>query len=86
MVPDPDDPSHTLYDYMIHQNPPMDCKSGRCGNRLCSFVQHIGVPSLDISYGLFSEYPVYRSLYDDFDWMERFGDPLFHGHVALVSV
>uniref|UniRef100_A0A453FFK7 Peptidase M28 domain-containing protein n=1 Tax=Aegilops tauschii subsp. strangulata TaxID=200361 RepID=A0A453FFK7_AEGTS len=36
MVPDPDDPSHTLYDYMIRQNPP-DCKSGRCGNRLCSF-------------------------------------------------
>ncbi|VAH57981.1 unnamed protein product [Triticum turgidum subsp. durum] len=23
LVPDPDDPSHTLYDYMIHQNPPM---------------------------------------------------------------
>ncbi|KAI4974403.1 hypothetical protein ZWY2020_047683 [Hordeum vulgare] len=40
VVPDPDDRSHTLYDYMIRQNPPV------------AFVQYIGVPSLDISYGL----------------------------------
>ena len=32
-----------------------------------------------------SEYPVYRSLYDDFDWMERFGDPLFHRHVVCTE-
>ena len=32
-----------------------------------------------------SEYPVYHSLYDDFVWMERFGDPLFHRHVACTE-
>uniref|UniRef100_M8CWZ4 glutamate carboxypeptidase II n=1 Tax=Aegilops tauschii TaxID=37682 RepID=M8CWZ4_AEGTA len=85
MVPDPDDPSHTLYDYMIRQNPPIARVAG-AGTDFAAFVQHIGVPSLDMSYGLFSEYPVYHSLYDDFVWMQRFGDPLFHRHVALASV
>jgi hypothetical protein len=28
------------------------------------------------------EYPVYHSLYDDYVWVERFGDPLFHRRVA----
>ncbi|AQL00669.1 Peptidase M28 family protein [Zea mays] len=28
-------------------------------------------------------YPVYHSLYDDFIWMEKFGDPLFQRHVAV---
>lgn len=32
-----------------------------------------------------SEYPVYHSLYDDYVWMERFGDPLFHRHVACTE-
>lgn len=27
-------------------------------------------------------YPVYHSMYDDFIWMEKFGDPMFHRHVA----
>lgn len=85
MVPDPDDPSHTLYDSMIHHNPPITRVAG-AGTDFAAFVQHIGVPSLDMSYGLFSEYPVYHSLYDDYVWMERFGDPLFHRHVALASV
>ena len=29
-----------------------------------------------------SGYPVYHSMYDDFVWMEKFGDPMFHRHVA----
>ncbi|CAM0882793.1 unnamed protein product [Alopecurus aequalis] len=85
MVPDPDDPSHSLYDSMIHDNPPIARVAG-AGTDFAAFVQYIGVPSLDMSYGLFSEYPVYHSLYDDYVWMERFGDPLFHRHVALASV
>lgn len=27
-------------------------------------------------------YPVYHSMYDDYVWMEKFGDPMFHRHVA----
>ena len=25
-------------------------------------------------------------MYDDFTWMEKFGDPMFHRHVAIASV
>ena len=111
------------------------------GTDFAAFLQHVGVPSLDMSYGLckwnciwsinisrscliasvswwtnsqnwnhsfpepkkiciinicyyrssswcniislaVEEYPVYHSLYDDYVWVERFGDPLFHRHVA----
>jgi N-acetylated-alpha-linked acidic dipeptidase len=33
---------------------------------------------------LFADYAVYHSLYDDFIWMEKFGDPLFQRHVAGI--
>jgi hypothetical protein len=33
---------------------------------------------------LFAGYAVYHSLYDDFIWMEKFGDPIFHRHVAGI--
>uniref|UniRef100_A0A0E0DZ27 glutamate carboxypeptidase II n=1 Tax=Oryza meridionalis TaxID=40149 RepID=A0A0E0DZ27_9ORYZ len=102
MVQDPDDPSQTLYDTMIRHHPPIDRVAG-AGTDFAAFLQYIGVPSLDMSYGTISaavtplastniialaveDYPVYHSLYDDYVWMERFGDPLFHRHVALASV
>jgi len=31
-------------------------------------------------------YPVYHSLYDDYVWMEKFGDPGFRRHVAAASI
>uniref|UniRef100_A0A0D9V5G2 Aminopeptidase NAALADL1 n=1 Tax=Leersia perrieri TaxID=77586 RepID=A0A0D9V5G2_9ORYZ len=31
-------------------------------------------------------YPVYHSLYDDFVWMEKFGDPGFRRHAAAASI
>ncbi|CAO1945923.1 unnamed protein product [Urochloa humidicola] len=85
MVPDPDEPSQTLYDTMMRYHPPITRVAG-AGTDFAAFLQHIGVPSLDMSYGLFEEYPVYHSLYDDYVWVERFGDPLFHRHVAVASV
>jgi N-acetylated-alpha-linked acidic dipeptidase len=84
-VQDPDDPSQTLYDTMIRHHPPIDRVAG-AGTDFAAFLQYIGVPSLDMSYGTMEDYPVYHSLYDDYVWMERFGDPLFHRHVALASV
>lgn len=29
-------------------------------------------------------YPVYHSMYDDFIWMKKFGDPMFHRHSAGI--
>lgn len=28
------------------------------------------------------DFPTYHSLYDDYKWMAKYGDPLFHRHVA----
>ncbi|KAL6614546.1 hypothetical protein ACP70R_036816 [Stipagrostis hirtigluma subsp. patula] len=85
MVPDPDEPTQTLYDSMMRYHPPITRVAG-AGTDFAAFLQHIGVPSLDMSYGLFEEYPVYHSLYDDYVWVEKFGDPLFQRHVAVASV
>jgi N-acetylated-alpha-linked acidic dipeptidase len=45
------------------------------------FLQHDGVPSLDMIFD--GPYGVYHSLYDDYAWMERFGDPGFRYHAAM---
>lgn len=29
-----------------------------------------------------SDFPVYHTAFDSYDWMTNFGDPLFHRHVA----
>lgn len=29
-----------------------------------------------------ADYPVYHSTFDNYNWMTKFGDPLFHRHVA----
>lgn len=33
-----------------------------------------------------SDYAVYHSLYNDFTWMEKYGDPTFRRHVAVASM
>ncbi|GAA0168860.1 metalloprotease [Lithospermum erythrorhizon] len=48
------------------------------------FLQHAGVPSVDMYYG--GEFPVYHTAFDSYDWMIRVGDPLFHRHVAVTGV
>lgn len=45
------------------------------------FLQHDGVPSLDMIFD--GPYGVYHSVYDDYAWMARFGDPGFRYHAAM---
>jgi hypothetical protein len=54
-VQDPDDPSQTLYDTMIRHHPPIDRVAG-AGTDFAAFLQYIGVPSLDMSYGTSNDY------------------------------
>jgi N-acetylated-alpha-linked acidic dipeptidase len=54
------------------------------GSDFTPFLQHIGVPALDI--GFTGPYGVYHSTYDSFYWMERFGDPDFSYHAALAKL
>jgi N-acetylated-alpha-linked acidic dipeptidase len=54
------------------------------GSDYTPFLQHLGVPSTDMSFG--GDYGVYHSAYDSFHWMSRFGDPTFEYHVAAARV
>jgi len=54
------------------------------GSDYMVFLQHNGVPALDMIFD--GPYGVYHSVYDDFAWMERFGDPGFRYHAAMSRV
>ena len=45
------------------------------GSDFTPFLQHLGVPSTDIGSG--GPYGVYHSVFDNFAWFEKFGDPTF---------
>ena len=51
------------------------------GSDFMVFLQHNGVPSADMIFD--GPYGVYHSLYDDYLWMKRFGDPGFRYHAAM---
>lgn len=83
-VQDPDNPSQTLYDSWIASGySPLIGRLGGGGSDFAAFLQHVGVPSVDMSFG--EGYPVYHSMYDDFIWMQKFGDPMFQRHIAMAS-
>jgi N-acetylated-alpha-linked acidic dipeptidase len=54
------------------------------GSDFCPFFDYAGIPSMDV--GFQGDYGVYHSAYDDFYWMQHFGDPKFTYHVALANV
>ncbi|MCA1641961.1 MAG: M28 family metallopeptidase [Acidobacteria bacterium] len=54
------------------------------GSDYTPFLQHLGVPSLDMGFG--GDYGVYHSAYDSFAWMSKFGDPQFVYHVAAAQI
>jgi N-acetylated-alpha-linked acidic dipeptidase len=54
------------------------------GSDFMVFLQHNGVPSLDMIFD--GPYGVYHSVYDDFDWMKRYGDPGFRYHAAMSRI
>jgi N-acetylated-alpha-linked acidic dipeptidase len=45
------------------------------GSDYAVFLQHLGIPSVDI--GSTGPYGVYHSVFDNFNWFTRFGDPDF---------
>jgi len=54
------------------------------GSDYTVFLDHLGVPSLD--FGFSGKYGVYHSVYDNFRWMEKFGDPEFIYHAAAARL
>jgi N-acetylated-alpha-linked acidic dipeptidase len=54
------------------------------GSDYTVFLQHLGVPSTDISST--GDYGVYHSTFDDFAWFKKFGDPDFAYEQQMARV
>jgi len=48
------------------------------------FLNHIGAPALDMTFS--GDYGVYHSVYDNYYWMTRFGDPGMHYTATLAKI
>ena len=58
------------------------------GSDFTAFQDFAGIPSVDLGFANSPDSPVYHyhSNYDSFHWMDKFGDPGFHYHVAMTKV
>jgi N-acetylated-alpha-linked acidic dipeptidase len=54
------------------------------GSDYTVFLQHLGVPSTDI--GSTGPYGVYHSVFDNFNWFKKFGDPDFAYEQEMARV
>ena len=54
------------------------------GSDYTAFVDHLGVPAVDVGFN--GGYGVYHSIYDNFNWMEKFGDPEFFTHATAARL
>ncbi|MGO9468895.1 MAG: M28 family metallopeptidase [Isosphaeraceae bacterium] len=54
------------------------------GSDYTVFVDHLGIPAFDM--GFKGGYGVYHSVYDNFNWMEKFGDPEFLTHATAARL
>jgi N-acetylated-alpha-linked acidic dipeptidase len=55
------------------------------GTDFTAFLDHLGVPSLDLAFGGEDEGGIYHSIYDDFYWYTRFSDKDFAYGKALAQ-
>ena len=58
------------------------------GSDFAAFQDFAGIPSIDFGFKSSSNGAAYHyhSNYDSFHWMEKYGDPGFHYHVAVTKV
>ena len=54
------------------------------GSDYTVFLQHLGVPSTDVSSS--GSYGVYHSVFDNFNWFKKFGDPDFTYEQEMARV
>ncbi|XP_057818130.2 probable glutamate carboxypeptidase LAMP1 isoform X2 [Cryptomeria japonica] len=86
-VEDSDNPGKTIYDSLVASaTDPLNPieRLGGGGSDFAAFVQHTGISTAQFSFG--QDFPMYHSLYDDYKWMEKFGDPLFHRHTSMATI
>lgn len=54
------------------------------GSDYTAFLDHLGIPAMDLNFT--GRYGVYHSMYDDFFWVEHFGDPEFIFHKTSAQL
>jgi N-acetylated-alpha-linked acidic dipeptidase len=67
------------------QHPGLRIEALGSGSDFTPFLQHAGIASLNIGFGGETQGGVYHSIYDDFTWYSRFGDPDFVYARALAQ-
>lgn len=87
VVPDPTGPG-SVYDVWL-KRVNGDTAALRLGNfgggsDFAGFYHHLGIPAAGIGFG--GPTGVYHSVYDSFDWMNRFGDPSWREHQAAARL
>ncbi|KAK2988846.1 hypothetical protein RJ640_020210 [Escallonia rubra] len=84
-VDDPDSVDRTVYEKWAASNDGIAIhRLGGIDSDFAPFLQHAGVPSIDLYYG--KDFPVYHTAFDSYGWMTSFADPLFQRHVAVTEV
>jgi len=90
-VPDPGTGASVYRTWLVHDTraermvtPEAPLGALGAGSDFCPFFDHAGIPSMDIGFD--GDYGVYHSLYDDFSWMKKFGDPTFAYHATLARI
>jgi len=81
-VDDPGRPGHTLAEHWDDG----DLYALGSGSDYTAFIDHLGIPSLDMAFWPDAAYGVYHSTFDSFEWMDTVGDPGFKYHVAMAQV
>jgi N-acetylated-alpha-linked acidic dipeptidase len=76
-------PGQTIYDVWDKRIATMGS-----GSDFTAFQDYAGIPSVSLGFGPQKNSAVYHyhSIYDSFDWMQKFGDPGFHYHIAAARV
>jgi N-acetylated-alpha-linked acidic dipeptidase len=87
VVPDPVGPG-SVYDVWLKR---MDGDTTRLrlgnlggGSDFAGFYHHLGIPAAGVGFG--GPSGIYHSMYDSFDWMNRFGDPGWREHQAAARL
>ncbi len=54
------------------------------GSDFTAFLDHLAIPAVEVGFS--GGYGVYHSIYDSFNWMEKFGDPEFLTHTMAARL
>jgi N-acetylated-alpha-linked acidic dipeptidase len=87
VVPDPTGPG-SVYDVWLRRvgGSTDSLRLGNLGggSDFAGFYHHLGIPAAGVGFG--GPSGIYHSMYDSFDWMDRFGDPGWREHQAAARL